>query len=315
MEKRELGKSGLEVAPVIFGGNVFGWTVDQAGSFTLLDAFLDAGFNCIDTADMYSRWHADNEGGESETIIGHWLKARGNRDKVIVASKCGLEMGPGKKGLSKAYIMSAIEDSLRRLQTDYIDLYQSHRDDPDTPIEETMEAHAQLVKDGKVRVVGASNFGAERLKASLLASAAAGIPRYETLQPNYSLCERGDFEGALQDLCVAENISVIPYYSLASGFLSGKYRSKDDLSGRARAGGAGKYLNPHGLGILAALDEVSGRLDATPAQVALAWILAQPALAAPIVSATSTEQLSDIVKCTELTLDGDALALLNKASA
>ena len=315
MNKRRLGSTDLEIAPLIFGGNVFGWTVDQAGSFTLLDAFVNAGFNCIDTADMYSRWHAGNEGGESETIIGNWMKERGNRDQVIIASKCGLEMGPGKKGLSKAYIMSAIEDSLRRLQTNYIDLYQSHRDDPDTPIDETLEAHAQLVKDGKVRYIGASNFSADRLKASLDASASAGIPRYETLQPNYSLCERGEFEGATQDLCVAENVSVIPYFSLASGFLTGKYRSEADLGGRARAGGAGKYLNPHGLGILAALDEVSDRLGATQAQVALAWLLAQPAIAAPIASATSTEQLSDILKCVELDLDEEALARLNAASA
>lgn len=315
METRTLGRSTLEIAPLIFGGNVFGWTVDQEQSFTLLDAFLDAGFNCVDTADMYSRWKPGNSGGESETIIGNWLKARGNRDKVIIATKCGMEMGGDKKGLSKAYILQAVEDSLKRLQTDYIDLYQSHRDDPETGVEETMEAHAQLVKEGKVRFVGASNFSAERLKASLDASAAAGIPRYETLQPNYSLCEREGFEGALQDLCVAEGIGVIPYYSLASGFLTGKYRTEADLSGRARGGGAGKYLNERGLGILKALDEVSAGLGATQAQVALAWLLAQPAVAAPIASATSREQLADIAKAATLKLDDEALAALGRASA
>ncbi len=211
MQKRKLGRSGLEIAPLIFGGNVFGWTVDEKASFTLLDAFLDAGFDCVDTADVYSRWAPGNKGGESETIIGNWVKARGNRDKVIIATKCGLEMAPDKKGLSKAYIMRAVEDSLKRLQTDYIDLYQSHRDDPATPLEETMAAHAELVKAGKVRVVGASNYTADRLKAALEVSAKAGIPRYETLQPNYNLSDRSEFEGALQDLCVAEGISVVPY--------------------------------------------------------------------------------------------------------
>lgn len=315
METRTLGRSTLEIAPLIFGGNVFGWTIDQEQSFTILDAFLDAGFNCVDTADMYSRWADGNSGGESETIIGHWLKARGNRDKVIVATKCGMEMGGDKKGLSKAYILQAVEDSLKRLQTDYIDLYQSHRDDPETGVEETMEAHAQLVKDGKVRFVGASNFSAERLKASLDASAAAGIPRYETLQPNYSLCERATFEGAIQDLCVAEGLGVIPYFSLAAGFLTGKYRTEADLSGRARAGMVGKYLNPRGLAILAALDATSARLGATHAQIALAWLLAQPGVVAPIVSATSTRQLADTLKAVEVKLDDEALAALGKASA
>lgn len=315
MEKRKLGRSGIEIAPLVFGGNVFGWTVDQQGSFTLLDAFVGEGFNCIDTADVYSRWKPGNSGGESETIIGHWLKARGNRSKVIIASKCGLEMGPDKKGLSKAYIVRAIEDSLKRLQTDYIDLYQSHRDDPATPVEETMEAHAQLVKAGKVRVVGASNYTADRLKASLEASAKAGIPRYETLQPNYNLCDRTEFEGALQTVCIENGVSVIPYYSLASGFLTGKYRSEADLGDKARGAGVKKHLNPRGFGILKALDEVAARLNATQAQVALAWLLAQAAIAAPIASATTTTQLTDILKSTRLKLDRDALALLATASA
>lgn len=315
MQKRKLGKSNLEIAPLVFGGNVFGWTVDEQGSFKLLDAFLDAGFNCVDTADVYSKWKSGNKGGESETIIGNWFKARGNRDKVILATKCGLEMAPDKKGLSKAYIVRAVEDSLKRLQTDYIDLYQSHRDDLVTPVEETMEAHAQLVKAGKVRVVGASNFDAQRLKASLDASAKAGIPRYETLQPLFSLVERKEFEGPLQDLCVKESIGVIPYYSLASGFLTGKYRTEADLAGKARGAGAGKYLNAKGLGVLKALDDAAAKHNATLAQVALAWLLAQPAIAAPIASATSIEQLNDILKAPSLALDAGSLAALDKASA
>ena len=315
MQKRKLGKSNLEIAPLVFGGNVFGWTVDEPASFKLLDAFLDQGFNCVDTADVYSKWKPGNKGGESEIIIGNWFKARGNRSKVVLASKCGLEMAPDKKGLSKAYILRAVEDSLKRLQTDYIDLYQSHRDDNVTPVEETMEAHAQLVKAGKVRVVGVSNFTAERLQASLDASAAAGIPRYETLQPLYSLVERAEFEGPLQDLCVKEGIGVIPFYSLASGFLTGKYRTEADLAGKARAAGAGKYLNAKGLGILKALDDAAKTHNATQAQVALAWLLAQPAIAAPIASATSLEQLADILKSTTLKLDAGSLAALDKASA
>jgi aryl-alcohol dehydrogenase-like predicted oxidoreductase len=315
MKKRKLGRSGLEIAPLIFGGNVFGWTVDEKTSFTLLDAFLDAGFNCVDTADVYSRWAPGNKGGESETILGNWFKARGNRSKVILATKCGLEMAPDKKGLSKAYIIRAVEDSLKRLQTDVIDLYQSHRDDPETPLEETMAAHAELVKAGKVRVVGASNYKADRLKAAQTASAKAGIPRYETLQPLYSLAERGEFEGALQDLCVAEDIGVITFYSLASGFLTGKYRSEADVGQRARGAGVRKHLNPRGFGILKALDAVAERHGATPAQVALAWLLAQPAIAAPIASATTTTQLADILKSVELKLGADDLAALTKASA
>jgi aryl-alcohol dehydrogenase-like predicted oxidoreductase len=299
----------------MFGGNVFGWTVDEKGSFALLDAFLDAGFNCIDTADVYSRWKPGHKGGESETIIGNWFKARGKRDKIVLATKCGLEMAPDKKGLSKAYIVRAVEDSLKRLQTDYIDLYQSHRDDPETPLEETMAAHAELVKAGKVRVVGASNYSADRLKASLAASAKLGVPRYETLQPNYNLADRTEFEGALQDLCVAEGISVVPYYSLASGFLTGKYRSEADLGQRARAGGVKKHLTARGFAILGALDAVAAKHGATPAQVALAWLLAQPAIAAPIASATTTAQLAEILKCTELKLGADELAALSKASA
>lgn len=315
MKKRTLGRSGLEIAPLVFGGNVFGWTVDEKGSLTILDAFLDAGFDCVDTADVYSKWAAGNKGGESETIIGKWFKARGNRAKVILATKCGMEMAPDKKGLSKAYIMRAVEDSLKRLQTDYIDLYQSHRDDPDTPIEETLEAHAALVKAGKVRAIGASNYSAARLKVSLDASAKAGIPRYETLQPHYNLCDRKDFEGEVQALCVKEGVGVIPYYSLASGFLTGKYRSEADLGTKARAAGVRKYVNERGFGILKVLDAVAERHKATQAQVALAWMLAQPAISAPIASATTTAQLTDILKCASLNLSAADLVELNKASA
>ena len=315
MQKRKLGNSGLEIAPLVFGGNVFGWTVDEKASFTILDAFLDAGFNCVDTADVYSKWKPGNKGGESEIIIGNWFKARGNRAKVILATKCGMEMGPDKKGLSKAYILRAVEDSLKRLQTDHIDLYQSHRDDLVTTPQETMEAHAQLVKAGKIRVVGASNFDAERLQASLAASAKAGIPRYETLQPLYSLVERSEYEGALQKLCVAENVGVIPYYSLASGFLTGKYRSEADVGNAARGAGVKKYLNPRGFAVLAALDDAAKKHNATQAQVALAWLLAQPGIAAPIASATSTTQLADILKSTTLKLDKESLAALSKAGA
>ena len=315
MDKRKLGNSGLEIAPLVFGGNVFGWTVDEKGSFALLDAFLDAGFNCIDTADVYSKWKPGNKGGESETIIGNWFKARGNRGKVVLASKCGMEMAPDKKGLSKAYIVRAVEDSLKRLQTGHIDLFQSHRDDPSVSVEETMEAHAGLVKAGKIRVVGASNYDAKRLKASLAASAKAGIPRYETLQPYYNLVERGEFEGDLQKLCVAENISVIPYYSLASGFLTGKYRAEADVGNSARAAGVKKHLNAKGFAVLKALDAAAAKHDATLAQVALAWLLAQPAIAAPIASATSKAQLADILKSTRLKLDKESLAALTKAGA
>jgi aryl-alcohol dehydrogenase-like predicted oxidoreductase len=314
MQKRALGRSGLEIAPLVFGGNVFGWTVDEKGSFTILDAFVDAGFNCVDTADVYSKWAAGNKGGESETIIGKWFKARGNRTKVILATKCGLEMAPDKKGLSKAYIVRAVEDSLKRLQTDYIDLYQSHRDDPETPIDETLAAHAALVKAGKVRAIGASNYSAARLKASLDASANAGIPRYETLQPHYNLCDRKDFEGEVQDLCVKEGVGVIPYYSLASGFLTGKYRSEADLGNKARAAGVRKYVNARGFAILKALDAVAERHKATQAQVALAWMLAQPAISAPIASATSTAQLADILKSASLKLSAADLAELGTAS-
>jgi len=313
MEKRRLGKSDLTVAPLCLGGNVFGWTADEAVSLALLDAFVDAGFNFIDTADVYSRWAPGHHGGESETILGDWLKRRGKRDDVIIATKVGSEMGPGKKGLSKAYIARAIEDSLRRLGTDYIDLYQSHRDDEATPIEETLEAYGALIKAGKVRAIGASNFTAERLSASLEASAKNGLPRYETLQPEYNLMVR-DFERELAPLCQRHGLGVIPYFGLASGFLTGKYRSKADLKQSPRGEDVEAYLGERGFKVLAALDDVAERqASATPAQVALAWLMTK--VTAPIASATSLKQLADLVASARLKLDQADIKRLETASA
>jgi aryl-alcohol dehydrogenase-like predicted oxidoreductase len=314
MEKRKLGKSSIEVAPLTFGCNVFGWTVDQAMSFKLLDGFLVAGFNFIDTADIYASWVPGNKGGESETIIGNWLKARGGRDKVVIATKLGIEMGPGKKGLSRAYMMRAVEDSLRRLQTDHIDLYQSHRDDPDTPIEETLAAYQELIQQGKVRVIGASNFSAPRLAASLETSARLGLPRYETLQPPYNLVDRGEFEGELEALCLKQTVGVIGYYSLASGFLTGKYRSAADTASRARGSSAAKYMNEKGFRTLAALDAVAKAHHAKPGQIALAWLIARPSVTAPIVSATTMDQLAEMVKAPEIKLTPAEIAQIDVAS-
>jgi aryl-alcohol dehydrogenase-like predicted oxidoreductase len=311
---RALGRSVLKVPPLCFGGNVFGWTVDQARGEHLLDALLGAGLNFIDTADTYSAWVPGNRGGESETLIGRWLKARGGRDRVIVATKVGMPMSPDRKGLSATYIRGEVEDSLRRLQTDYIDLYQAHADDAETPLEETLQAFGDLIAEGKVRAIGASNYTPERFQAALKISADHGLPRYETLQPHYNLYEREKFEGPLQALCLAEQIGVIPYYSLASGFLSGKYRSEADLKG-ARGGGVRRFLNPRGLRILSALDAVSAELGARPAQVALAWSMAKPAITAPIASATSLDQLSDMIAAVRLELPPEAMALLDQAGA
>jgi aryl-alcohol dehydrogenase-like predicted oxidoreductase len=314
MQKRQLGQSSLHVHPITFGGNVFGWTTDQKTSFDLLDRFVGGGFNFIDTADVYSRWHPGNSGGESEVIIGNWIKARGNRHNFILATKLGIEMAPGKKGLSKTYMVQAVEDSLRRLQTDYIDLYQSHRDDPDTPIEETLSAYADLIKAGKVREIGASNFSADRLAASLKLSAEQGLPRYQSLQPQYSLVERGDFEGPLEDLCLREKIGVIGYYSLASGFLTGKYRSKADMAGRARGSRVEKYMTDYGFGVVAALDNVAKRYNAKPGQIAIAWLIARPSVTAPIASATSIAQLDELMGAAEINLDATAIAEIDAAS-
>ena len=314
MKKRMLGKSGLEVAPLAFGGNVFGWTVDQPTSFKLLDNFVAAGFNLIDTADVYSKWVPGNQGGESETIIGNWIKSSGDREKVVIATKVGMEMGPGKKGLSRSYILKSAEDSLRRLQTDYIDLYQSHVDDSETPIEETLEAYSELIKQGKVRAIGASNFTAERLKESIRISEEKGLPRYESLQPLYNLYDRADYETNLEPVCVEKGIGVIPYYALASGFLTGKYRSEADLSQSPRGQGVKKYLDERGMRILNALDHVAEKRKSTPARVALAWLIARPSITAPIASATNLEQLNDLIEGANLELDAESIEILNRAS-
>ena len=314
MENRRLGQSSLQVSPIAFGCNVFGWTVDEKASFALLDAWVDAGFNFLDTADVYSRWHTGNSGGESETIIGKWLKARGNREKVVLATKLGIEMAPGKKGLSRAYMQSAVEASLQRLQTDHIDLYQSHRDDPETPIEETLSGYADLIKQGKVREIGASNFSADRLAESLKVSSDKGLPRYQSLQPHYNLVERTEFEGPLEDLCLREKIGVIPYYSLASGFLTGKYKSRADTEGRARGGGVEKYMTDHGFGVIKALEEVAARYEAKPGQVALAWLIARPSVTAPIASATNLGQLAELVEAAEIDLDAESIQKIDAAS-
>jgi aryl-alcohol dehydrogenase-like predicted oxidoreductase len=314
MENRRLGQSSLQVSPIAFGCNVFGWTVDEKTSFALLDAWVDAGFNFLDTADVYSRWHPGNSGGESETIIGKWLKARGNREKVVLATKLGIEMAPGKKGLSRAYMQSAVEASLQRLQTDHIDLYQSHRDDPETPIEETLSAYADLIKQGKVREIGASNFSADRLAASLKISTDKGLPRYQSLQPHYNLVERTEFEGPLEDLCLAEKVGVIGYYSLASGFLTGKYKSRADTEGRARGRGVEKYMTDHGFGVIKALEGVAARYEAKPGQVALAWLIARPSVTAPIASATNLGQLAELVEAAEIDLDAESIQKIDAAS-
>ena len=315
MIRRKLGNSGLEVAPVAFGGNVFGWTVDEAGSFQLLDAFVAAGFNLVDTADVYSKWVPGNRGGESETIIGKWLKRSGIRDKVVIATKVGHEMAPDRKGLSKAHILQGAEDSLQRLQTDYIDLYQSHSDDLDAPFEETLEAYAQLIKQGKVRAIGASNYGAERLGKILLAGRQLGYPGYQSLQPLYNLYDRAEFETELEPLCIEKGLGVITYFSLASGFLTGKYRSEKDLANSARSGFVRKYLNDRGYRILEALDNVAEQLQSKPAVVALAWLIARPSVTAPIASATSLEQLNELFEATRLELDHSSIEMLNRASA
>jgi aryl-alcohol dehydrogenase-like predicted oxidoreductase len=315
MERRKLGNSGLEVSPLAFGGNVFGWTVDEATSFTLLDAFVAAGFHLIDTADIYSRWAPGHQGGESETILGKWLKRSGKRDKVVLATKVGMEMGPDRKGLSKAYVLQAVEESLRRLQTDFLDLYQAHVDDPATPLEETLEAFAQLIQQGKVRAIGASNYRVERLAQALQISQQRGYPRYECLQPLYNLCDRADYETKLEPLCRDQGLGVLSYFSLASGFLTGKYRSEADLSKSARGQGVKKYLTDRGFRILHALDQVAQQQHTTPATVALAWLIARPSVTAPIASATSLEQLHSLTEATRLKLDSAAIELLNQASA
>jgi aryl-alcohol dehydrogenase-like predicted oxidoreductase len=314
MQTRQLGKTGLSISPIVFGGNVFGWTIDEKTSFEILDALFDAGFNTIDTADVYSRWFPGNSGGESEAIIGRWLRqGEVTRDKAVIITKVGSEMGPGMKGLKESYIVKAVEASLKRLQTDYIDLYLSHWPDADTPYEETLGAYAKLKQQGKIRAIGCSNLDAKQLQASLDAAEKAGTPRYDVLQPEYNLYDRAGFEGALADLCKKEDIGVITYFSLASGFLSGKYRSKADTEGKARAGAVGKYLDDKGMRILSALDRVADETDAKPAEIALAWLMQKKAVTAPIASATSLSQLQSLVKSAKLNLSADAMALHDEA--
>ena len=314
MEMRRVGKSGLMIAPIVFGGNVLGWTASEAMSFSILDAFVDGGFNAIDTADTYSRFVPGNQGGESETIIGKWLKqGGGRRDRVLIFTKVGHEMGPGKSGLSRKYIVAEVEDSLKRLQIDCIDLYQSHRDDSSTPMEETLEAYAELVRQGKVRAIGASNFTATRLKQSLDISQARSLPRYECLQPRFNLYDRDDYEGDLERLCERQNIGVIPYYGLGSGFLTGKYRSPADFSKSPRGSRMSAYLNAKGYRILSALDDIAETHKVNPAAVALAWLIARPSVTAPIASATNVAQVSDFCAAAALRMSRDEISKLDDA--
>ncbi|MEA3533384.1 aldo/keto reductase [Rhizobium sp. CC-YZS058] len=315
MEKRKLGRTALSIAPLVFGGNVFGWTADEPTSSRLLDAFTDAGFNAIDTADVYSAWAPGNKGGESETIIGKWLRQSGrSRDSVVLITKVGSDLGEGRKGLSKRWIMQAVEDSLKRLQTDHIDLYLSHWPDADTPYDETLSAYQSLIEAGKVRHIGASNLDADQLRSALDTAAARGLPRYDVLQPEYNLYDRGGFDGPLRNLCLSEEIGVITYFSLASGFLSGKYRSHKDVEGKTRGEAVAKYLDGRGMRILNALDEVAASRQAKPAEVALAWLMARRGVTAPIASATSLEQVQSLIRSADLTLSEEELRLLNEAS-
>jgi aryl-alcohol dehydrogenase-like predicted oxidoreductase len=317
MEKRKLGRTGIEVAPLALGGNVFGWTADEKTSLSLIDMFVERGFSLIDTADVYSIWVDGHHGGESEEIIGAWLKrgGAGAREKVVIATKVGWDTKNFGKGLSKEHILRSAEASRKRLGVDQIDLYQAHINDVSAPLEETLEAFAILVETGKVRAIGASNYAAPRLGEALAVSATRGFPRFEVLQPHYHLANRSFFEGPLRDLCLAEEIGVISFYALAGGFLTGKYRNEKDLEGKERARTVSHYLDPRGLDILAELDKIAARLDATPAQVAIAWVMAQKGVTAPIASATNLTQLADILRSTEITLDRAALDRLDRVSA
>ncbi len=315
MQKRRLGRTDLEIAPLVLGGNVFGWTADENTSFDLLDRFAAAGLNAVDTADVYSRWAPGHQGGESETIIGKWMKSRGNRDQMIVVTKVGSDMGQGKRDLSAAYIEKAVGASLRRLQSDVIDLYLSHWPDDSVGYEETLGAYETLIEKGKIRYAGASNLDARQLRAALDVSRKTGLPRYEVLQPEYNLYDRGSFDGPLRDLCIAAEIGVISYYGLARGFMSGKYRSEADFGKSPRGGGVQKYLNPRGFRILAALDAVAGRHSAKPAEVALAWVMARPGITAPIASATTTAQVDSLIHAVSLELSAADIAELDAAGA
>lgn len=315
MEKRQLGNTDLQIYPIAFGGNVFGWTLDEKKSFEILNGFTEAGFNFIDTADVYSRWASGNKGGESETIIGKWMKDKKNRHDIVLTTKVGSDMGDGKKGLKKSYILKAVEDSLKRLQTDYLDLYQTHFDDESTPVLETLEAYDQLVKDGKIRWIGTSNMSPERIKESFETSDEKNLPKYETLQPHYNLYAREKYESQYEPLALGHGLGVFTYYSLESGFLTGKYRTKDDLKKSPRGADMDKYFDERGMKILAALDEISKQEKTTQAAVALAWLIQRPSVTAPIVSATSLEQLKSIIDAPNLNLDSDALRFLTSASA
>jgi aryl-alcohol dehydrogenase-like predicted oxidoreductase len=316
MQHRPLGNTGLQIAPLVFGGNVFGWTVDEKRSFELLDAFVDAGFNAIDTADVYSRWVPGHVGGESEAILGRWLAAKpSRRDQVLVFTKGGSDMGDGRKGLGKRWIEQAVEDSLRRLRVDVIDLYQSHRPDADTPHEETLAAYQRLIDAGKIRAIGCSNFDAAQVADAHRAARSHGLPTYRTLQPEYNLHDRASYDGPLRELAIELGLGVIPYFSLASGFLTGKYRTEQDLAKSPRGGGVKKYLTPRGFAILAALDEVSAAHGCGPAEVALAWLMAREGVTAPIASATSVEQMKSFSTAASLTLSADEQATLDRASA
>jgi aryl-alcohol dehydrogenase-like predicted oxidoreductase len=314
MKLRPLGKSGLSVAPLAFGGNVFGWTIDETRSFEVLDAFVDAGFNLIDTADVYSNWVTGNKGGESERIIGRWLKKTRRRDEVVIASKVGMEMSPEGKGLSAAHIERSVAQSLERLQSDRIDLYQSHVDDGTLPVDAPLRVYAKLLADGKIRAIGASNFTAERLAAALEASRTMGLPRYESLQPRYNLVDRAYYEGPLESVCKSADLGVLTSSSLASGFLSGKYRSTADIGKSPRGARMEGRLTGHGKGVLAALDLVSERLDVARSSVAIAWILSHPTITAPIASATSVEQLRELMEGATLDLDAESRKQLDAAS-
>lgn len=314
MDKRKLGNTDLLVSPITFGGNVFGWTLDENKSFEILDGFVAADFNFIDTADVYSRWVGGNDGGESEKIIGNWMKSRNNRSKIVLATKVGSDMGNGKKGLSKKYILEAVDASLSRLQTDYIDLYQSHYDDPETPVEETLEAYDQLIRAGKIRWTGASNFSAGRLKESLLTSQRLSLPKYQSFQPEYNLYKREGFEKETEQICLDHQVGVIGYFSLASGFLTGKYRTEADFGKSPRGSGVKDMMNDRGFKILKALDEVSEQYNSTPASVALAWLIARPSVTAPIASVTSLSQLEDLTRATTLKLHTEDIAILDEAS-
>ncbi len=316
MQHRQIGTSDIRIAPIMLGGNVFGWTADEPTSFAVLDAFTAAGFNAIDTADVYSLWVPGHKGGESETVLGNWMAARKNRSHIVLATKVGMLPIGGKPGLSAAQITEAAEASLRRLKTDYIDIYFAHRDHEDTPLEETLEAFARLIRAGKVRMIGASNYSAPRLSQALKTASSKAIPRYEILQPLYNLYDRAAFEDELAELCLREKVGVVPYYGLAAGFLTGKYRTESDASKSPRGAGiVKKYLNPRGERILSALDTIAKGLSATPAQVALAWLMAQPAVTAPIASASAPSQVEDLAAAATLKLDAAATALLATTSA